>query len=153
MIVGIALLYYVPLKLLDEDLLTDTFTGLGILIAFYYAITALACVVFFRRQLTRSVRNLLLLAVGPLIGAAILVFVLVRSFIDLTDAEASSTSGEALFLGLGGPLVIGLGVFLLGVLGAIAWRVAGDRSFFAERPSVAPEQGTVQVVAPERDAH
>ncbi len=151
-IVGIALLYYVPLKLLEEDLLTDTFTGLGILIAFYYAITALACVVFFRRQLTRSVRNLLLLAVGPLIGAAILGFVLVRSFIDLTDAEASSTSGEALFLGLGGPLVIGLGVFLLGVLGALAWRVAGDRSFFTERPSVAPEQGTVRVVAPERDA-
>jgi hypothetical protein len=108
--------------------------------------------VFFRRQLTRSVRNLLLLAVGPLIGAAILGFVLVRSFIDLTDAEASSTSGEALFLGLGGPLVIGLGVFLLGVLGALAWRVAGDRSFFTERPSVAPEQGTVRVVAPERDA-
>jgi amino acid transporter len=140
-IVGIALLYYVPLKAFEEDLLTDTFTGLGILITFYYAITALACVVFFRRRLTRSPRDLLRLGIGPIVGAAILLFVLVRSFSDLTDAEASSTSGEQFAFGLGGPLVIGLGVAVLGIVLAIAWRLAGDRRFWAERPSVAPDEG------------
>lgn len=45
------------MSLLSENVLIDTIYALGLMICFYYAITAFACVWFFRRELRRSVRD------------------------------------------------------------------------------------------------
>ncbi len=94
-------------NIISENALLDSLTALSLLIAFYYALTGIACAVYYRRQLRRSLKNLLLIGVGPVVGSILLIWLLIRSVVDLNDPEASST-GTAWF-GLGPPLVIGRG--------------------------------------------
>jgi amino acid transporter len=129
--VGIA--WYVGVGLVSENALYDSITGLSLLIALYYGMTGIACAVYFRRRVLSGVRDFLLLGVGPLIGAAMLGWLLVLSVRDLADAENSYT-GQAWF-GVGPPLVIGVGVMAAGVALMLWWR-RRDATFWAERPSV-----------------
>ncbi|SDF73987.1 Amino acid transporter [Blastococcus aurantiacus] len=131
-VAGIGVVWYVGVGLISENALYDSITGLSLLIALYYALTGLACAVYFRRQLFSSVRNLLLLGVGPLAGAAMLAWLLVLSVRDLADAENSYT-GQA-WLGVGPPLVIGIGVMAAGAVLVLWWR-RRDARFWQERPS------------------
>jgi amino acid transporter len=131
-VAGVGIAWYVVVGLISENALYDSITGLSLLIALYYALTGLACAVYFRRQLLRSARDLLLLGVGPLIGAAMLAWLLVLSVRDLADEENSYT-GQA-WLGVGPPLVIGVGVMAAGVALMLWWR-RQDASFWRERPS------------------
>jgi hypothetical protein len=62
-------------------------------------------------------------------------WLLVLSVRDLADEENSYT-GQA-WLGMGPPLVIGVGVMAAGV-GLMLWWRRQDTAFWAERPSVAP---------------
>ena len=132
-VAGIAVAWYVGVGLLSENALYDSITGLSLLIALYYALTGLACAVAFRRRLTRSVRDLLLLGVGPVAGAAMLTWLLVLSVRDLAD-PGNSYTGQA-WLGVGPPLVIGVGVLAAGVVLMLWWR-RRDATFWRERPSV-----------------
>jgi amino acid transporter len=126
--------WYVVVGLISENALYDSITGLSLLIALYYALTGLACAIFFRRRLRQGLRNLLLLGVGPLVGAAMLTWLLVLSVRDLADAGNSYT-GQA-WLGVGPPLVIGVGVMVAGVVLMLWWR-RRDTAFWRERPSTA----------------
>ena len=135
-VAAIAIGWYVLIYLISENALFDSLTALSLLIAFYYSVTGIACAVYHRRQLLRSASNLLLIGVGPLLGSALLIYLLVLSVTDLNDPEASS-SGTSWF-GFGPPLVIGVGIFLVGIVFMIAWRFH-DARFWQERPGVAPE--------------
>ena len=93
----------------------------------------MACVIYYRRQLFRSAKNLLFIGVAPLLGAIGLFWAFGKSAVDLAD-PANSESGDSWF-GLGPPLVIGVGLLLLGIPLMIAWWVlrpgssgAGPRS-------------------------
>lgn len=129
----VAICWYVGMFLISENALFDSLTALALLIAFYYALTGVACAVYYRRHLTESVRSLLLIGVGPVVGSLMLVWLLVLSVRDQSD-PANSYSGQAWF-GLGPPLVIGIGVSLVGVVVMLAWR-AQDARYWDERPSV-----------------
>ena len=139
LVAGIAAVWYVLANIISENALLDSISALSLLIAFYYALTGIACAVYYRRQLTRSAKNLLLIGVGPVIGAILLLWLLVRSAVDLNDPEASST-GTAWF-GFGPPLVIGVVIFLLGVAVMVFWRFR-DARYWRERPGVAPDPVT-----------
>jgi amino acid transporter len=132
--VGIA--WYLGVGLVSENALYDSITGLSLLIALYYALTGVACAVQFRSRLLRSRRDFLLLGVGPLTGAAMLTWLLVLSVRDLADAGNSYT-GQA-WLGVGPPLVIGVGVLLAGVVLMFWWR-RRDATFWRE-----PVSGSVR---------
>jgi hypothetical protein len=84
--------------------------------------------------LLRSRREFLLLGVGPSAGAGMLGWLLVLSVRDLAD-PANSYTGQA-WLGVGPPLVIGVGVLATGVALMFWWR-AHDATFWRERPSAA----------------
>jgi amino acid transporter len=133
-VAGVAVAWYVGVHLVSENALLDSITALSLLIALYYALTGLACAWWFRRRLTRSARDLLLLGVGPVAGAAVLLWLLVLSARDLAD-PANSYGGQAWF-GLGPPLVIGVGVLVAGVLLMLLWRWRDGR-FWQERPGAA----------------
>jgi hypothetical protein len=102
------------------------------MIAFYYGLTGLACALYYRRAVRGSLRGLLFAVVAPAAGGMILTWVLVTSIIDLSD-PANSNSGS--WLGLGPPLVIGVGFMLLGVVLMLA-RSRGNPGFFRQRPEV-----------------
>jgi len=133
-VAGISIVWYVVVGRISENALFDTLTALSLLIAFYYSLTGIACAVYYRRHLTESAKSFLLIGLGPLIGAAMLIWLLIESVFDLADPE-NSYSGQAWF-GLGPPLVIGIGVFVLGVVLMFVWRSQNKR-FWEERPSVA----------------
>ncbi|MFF3851113.1 APC family permease [Streptomyces sp. NPDC002328] len=133
-VAGIAIVWYVVVNRISANALFDSLTALSLLIAFYYALTGVACVVYYRRHLTESVHHFLFIGLGPLIGAALLSWLLVESVGDMSD-PANSYSGVSWF-GLGPPLVIGVGITLTGVVLMVVWRLMAP-AFWAERPGVA----------------
>ncbi len=133
----IASVWFVVVSLVSENALFDSITALSLLIAFYYALTGIACAVYHRRQLTGSVSALLLIGVGPLVGAGLLIWLLVLSIGDLADPENSYT-GQA-WLGVGPPLVIGVGIFVVGLVLMFVWR-ARDSRYWQERPGIAGDR-------------
>ena len=114
-------------------MLYDSIAALGPDDRLLLGLTGFACTWYYRRTLTQSVKRFLLVGVAPFTGGAVLLFVFIRSCIDLGRADAGSTT----YFGLGSPLVIGLGFMLLGVVLMGIWRLAGHREFFARRPEAA----------------
>jgi len=141
---GLSIAWYVGLTAVSQNILYDSIAALGLMIAFYYGMTGLACVWYFRRTLTTSLRRFLLVGVGPFVGGVTLLWVFVRSCIDLGKADAGSTT----LLGLGSPLVIGLGFLLFGFVLMGIWRLAGHKEFFARRPEVAEREPVADEPAP-----
>ncbi|MFG2332501.1 APC family permease [Streptomyces sp. NPDC048604] len=133
-VAAIAIAWYLVVSQISSNALFDSLTALSLLIAFYYALTGVACVVYYRRHLLESVHNFLMIGVGPLVGAGLLTWLLVRSVMDMSDPE-NSYSGTSWF-GLGPPLVIGIGIALTGVLAMIARRLWAP-AYWQERPGVA----------------
>lgn len=129
----IAIAWYLVVSTISENALFDSLTALSLLIAFYYALTGIACAVYYRRHLTDSLKNLLLIGVGPVVGALLLLWLLVQSVIDMSDPE-NSYSGQAWF-GVGPPLVIGIGVAVTGVVVMLVWRMQ-DARFWQETAGV-----------------
>jgi hypothetical protein len=60
----------------------------------------------------------------------------VKSVLDLAD-PANSESGDS-WLGIGPPLVIGLGMLLLGPVLMLIWRAHGHPAFFRSTTEVSP---------------
>lgn len=129
----IAVVWYIVVDLISQNALIDSVSALSLLIAFYYGLTGLACAVYYRHELLRSVKNFLLIGVGPLVGSAMLFWLLVQSIIDMSD-PANSYTGEAWF-GVGPPLVIGVFIFAVGVVFMVGWRLH-DRRYWNEKPGV-----------------
>lgn len=131
---GLSIGWYVFLTIVSTNILADSLLALGLMIAFYYALTGFACVVYYRRELTRSVKSFVLIGVAPFLGGAILTAVFFKSCWDLAQ-PANSDSGDA-WLGVGPPLVIGIGFLLLGVVLMVFWRLTGHLEFFSRRLEV-----------------
>ncbi len=80
----LSIVWYVGLTLVSEDILFDSIAALGLMIAFYYGLTGYACVIYYRRELTKSVKNFVLAGVAPFLGGVILTYVFIKSCIDLS---------------------------------------------------------------------
>lgn len=139
-VIGVlATAWYVVVNALSQNFLFDTLSALSLMIAFYYALTGFACAIYYRKELTKSIKNLIFIGVAPVLGALILGFLFFRSIVDLANPEASY-SGGSLF-GLGLPLVIGLGFLIMGAVLMILWRFLGDhKRFFDRRPETVPPE-------------
>jgi len=129
--------WLVGLTIVSQNVLADSILALGFGIAFYYGITGVACVVYYRRWLFRSVKNFLFMGVAPALGAAGLFWAFGKSAVDLAKPE-NSESGDSWF-GLGPPLVIGIGLLLLGIPLMFLWWTRRT-GFFDRRLEVAPDE-------------
>ena len=139
-VIGVlATVWYVSVNAISENFLFDTLSALSLMIAFYYSLSGFACVIYYRRELTKSITNFLFIGVAPLLGALLLGYLFLRSVLDLADPGASYSGGSV--LGLGIPLVIGGGFLLLGAILMILWRLGGHERFFGRKPfeAVPPE--------------
>ena len=111
--------FYVLMTLISENVLIDTIYALGLMICFYYGLTAFACVWWFRRELGRSARDLVFKGVFPLVGGLVLAAVFVQTAVDTLDPAYGS--GSAVF-GVGSVFVIGIGLLVLGAVLMLLWR-------------------------------
>lgn len=147
-VAGIAIVWYVGIYQVSENALFDSLTALSLLIAFYYALTGFACAIYYRRHLLDSAKNLLLIGIGPVAGSLMLIWLLILSIRDMSNPE-NSYSGQS-WLGVGPPLVIGLGIFAVGIVVMLVWR-AQDARFWDERPGVADPEIARGNKAPKSD--
>jgi amino acid transporter len=132
---ALSIVWYVGLTIVSENILFDSLAALGLMIAFYYGLTGFACTLYYRRELTRDLRTFILVGVAPLLGGVILAAIFIKSIWDFTD-PANSESGDS-WLGVGPPLIIGVGFLVMGAVLMLWWRATADgRQFFLRRPEV-----------------
>ncbi|GAA3594426.1 APC family permease [Klugiella xanthotipulae] len=117
----VASAFYAVMRVVSENVLWDTITALGMMVCFYYGITAFACVWYFRREAFTSAKAFFLKILMPGLGGIFLFITFIQTAIDSMDPEFGS--GSAITFGsgpdayqLGLVFVLGVGVLLLGVV-------------------------------------
>jgi amino acid transporter len=129
----ISIIWYIAVNELSQNVLGDSVTAIGFMIAFYYGITGLACIVYYRKAIMRSAKNFVLAGLLPFSGFAMLAFVFVRAYIDYgTKGYDQDYNYTKPWHGIEIPILIGIGGLLLGiVLMLFAW--AHHRDFFRRK--------------------
>jgi amino acid transporter len=127
-----AVVYYVAMSFLSQNLLSDSISAISLFIAFYYALTGFACFWFFRGTLRDSARNLWFRGILPLLGALMLTAAFFISAVQMWDPAYGDTE----ILGVGGAFISGVVLLALGVVLAVVCRFApATRGYFlAQRP-------------------
>jgi len=124
---AVAVVYYVAMSFLSENLLSDSISAISLFIAFYYALTGFSCVWFFRSTLRDSARNLWFRGIFPLLGALSLTAAFFISAVQMWDPAY----GDTQIFGIGGAFVSGVLLLALGVVLAIVCRFApSTRAYF-----------------------
>ncbi|WP_065571378.1 APC family permease [Microbacterium oleivorans] len=123
----VAAVFYAVMRAVSENALWDTILTLGLMICFYYGITAFACVWYFRHQWFDSVRNVFFTFLFPLVGGIILAVLFVTTLIDSAAPEYSE-SGKDIF-GIGIVFFLGLGIIVLGIVLMIVMRIVAPAFF------------------------
>ena len=122
----VASVFYTVMRFVSENVLWDTITTLGMMICFYYGLTAFAAVWYFRATWFRSVREFFFTLLFPLVGGVILAVLFFTTLIDSMDPEYGS--GSHLF-GVGLVFILGMVVLLTGVV-IMIWQAIRRPAFF-----------------------
>jgi len=139
---GLSIIWYVGLTIVSESILFASIAGLGLMIAFYYALTGFACPLYYRHHLTKSAKNFLFIGVSPIVGALILTWAFFRSAHDLYVTNENGT-----WVGIGQAFIIGIGFLVVGVVLMFVYqRVAPE--FFRRRPEVIDDYIAVHGAVP-----
>jgi amino acid transporter len=151
---AVSAVWYVAVNELSQNVLGDSVTAIGFMIAFYYGFTGLACIVYYRRAILRSAKSFFLAGVLPLAGFALLAFVFVRAYIDYgTKGYDQDYNYTKPWHGIEIPILIGIGGLLLGVvLMAFTWFAYPrffQRRWEVARPSALEEPPVQTAVAME----
>ncbi|MFI6845061.1 APC family permease [Kitasatospora sp. NBC_00085] len=121
--------FYVLLTAISGNVLADSIASVGLGIAFYYGLTGFACVWYYRRVLTRSVKDFVLKGIFPFLGGVMLLYFFCYGAFDVyADPDYGATSIDLPLIGnTGGVTVIGIGALVLGaVLMLVQWAVQGS---------------------------
>jgi amino acid transporter len=120
---GISLVLYAAMNYMSGgNVIPDAVTSCGVWIAFYYGLTALSCVWYYRKTLTSSARNLWMRGILP--AAGWLILWVLGGFSMWQDWDFNTGNSYTMFTvpGLhwqvGGVFVI---VFLSALIGVILW--------------------------------
>ena len=128
---GVSSVWYVGLVVVARvgggDVLTWSAQSVGLMIAYYYGQTGIACALYYRKHLFKSVKNFFFVGLLPLFGGVVLGAVFVKSVWDMTNKIY--TTPPQTWLWWSPVLWLGLGVFLLGIPVMFLWH-AKDRTFF-----------------------
>jgi amino acid transporter len=126
--------WYIAMVSISTNVLADVVVGVGFLVSLYYGFTGIACAIFFRRELHKSIANALTMGVLPVLGALILFIVFARGMVYYADRKHVSSQ---LIWGLGIPDWIVIWLIVLGVALMLFARVKLPDFFRRERRVVA----------------
>ncbi|HQZ85646.1 MAG TPA: APC family permease, partial [Actinomycetota bacterium] len=124
----VSIAFYVGLTLTSENVLGDSISAVGLMIAFYYGLTGFAAVWFYRKDIFTSGRNFFMKGLMPFLGG----LMLLGAFVIASYQYAQPDYGSTTLFGIGGVFVIGIGALLLGVVLMIAWNIAAPAFFRGE---------------------
>jgi len=122
----VAWAFYAVMRVVSTDVLTDTILTRGMMICFYYGVTAFACVWYFRSEAFSNARAFFLKFLAPLIGGVILSVIFVTTVIDSTNPDYGSGSSIG---GVGLVFVLAMVLFSSGIVLMLVQRRANP-SFF-----------------------
>jgi len=125
---GISIVLYALMNYLSGgNVIYDAVTACGVYIAFYYGLTAFACVWYYRRTLTSNARNLWMRGIIPLAGGLILWvlggFSLWQDYDVATENSYTMFTVPGLHWQIGGVFVIAFISALIGLLFFIYLRI------------------------------
>jgi amino acid transporter len=140
----LSLIWFIAIELFSANVLADCVAGLGILVCIYYGFTGFACTWFYRRELTKSVRNLLTFGVMPTLGGLMLMGILVKAVVVYSDAANDSSKP---LLGMGVPVWIGILGLGTGAALMLYRRATAPAFFRNEKRMVYGDK--IEVVTPE----
>ena len=122
----VASVFYAIMRFVNENVLWDTITTLGLMICFYYGITAFACVWYFRKQWMDSARSFFFTLLFPLVGGIILLALFVITLIDSLDPDFGSGT---VWFGVGSVFVLSVVIIGLGLV-IMIWQAIRRPAFF-----------------------
>jgi amino acid transporter len=132
----VSTIWFIAIEIISPDnVLGDSVTALGFGIAFYYGITGFACIWFYRRELTKSARNMIYAGLLPLAGGLMLAAIFVKAFFFNLNPDNTYTT----LFGIGAPVVIGVGALLAGVVLMLFARGAYPEFFSRKREVFDPD--------------
>jgi amino acid transporter len=105
--------FYAIMHVISENVLNDTILALGLMICFYYGLTAIACAWYFRNSIFSSLRNFVFRGLCPVLGGIGLFVVFFQTAVDSWAPEFGS--GSEIF-GVGLVFILGVGILALGVV-------------------------------------
>jgi amino acid transporter len=105
--------FYAIMHVVSENVLNDTILALGLMICFYYGLTALACAWYFRHSVFTSARHFVFRLLCPVLGGVGLFVVFFQTAMDSLAPEFGS--GSEVF-GIGLVFVLGIGILALGAV-------------------------------------
>ncbi len=132
---GVSIVLYVLMNYISGgNVIYDAVTAIGIYIAFYYGLTALTCVWYYRKTLTSSARNLWMRGIIPGLGWLIMWGAGIYALQSDWTASYGYTfwTVPGLHWEIGGIFLIALGAALAGVLGFIYMRITSPAFFHKE---------------------
>ena len=121
--------------MVSQNILGDTISALGLMIAFYYGLTGYACVWWFRRELCNSGRDLLLKGILPLVGALSLTYFFFKGAKDFWNYTYGLTYWTLPFSPhwkIGGVFLTGIGSLVVGLILMFVYRVINPPFFKGE---------------------
>ena len=121
--------FYSVLTFVSERVLTDTIYSLGIMICFYYGLTAFACIWYFRNELFSDLSSIVFKLVFPLLGGLGLTWVFA---VTLRDSASPDYGSGAEIGGVGLVLILGLGLIVLGIVFMLIQRAREPAYFRGE---------------------
>jgi amino acid transporter len=125
---GVSIVFYVALTLVSQNVLGDSISAVGLMIAFYYGMTGFACVWFYRRQIAQGGRALWMKGVLPFFGG----LMLLGAFLNASYQYAQPDYGNTTIFGLGGVFVVGIGALVLGGVLMVVYRFVAPSFFKGE---------------------
>ena len=147
---GISLLLYIGMNYISGGaVISDAVTACGLFIAFYYGLTALACVWYYRRNLTSSTRNLFMQGILPGLGGVILFFLggwsLWENYDVATENDYTTWTMPVTHWQMGGVFVIYVFTALVGVAFYLYCRVTQPDYFHKKTltratPTLVPDE-------------
>jgi len=132
----LSIVFTVIVLMLSESVLLDSISAVGFPICFYYGFTGVACAIYYRHELRKSVRNFLLLGAGPMIGGLAMWAVGVKAAI-YYGRYKNVASKPILHITL--PLWMGIGGMLLGFVVMLISRPYFREYFARKRETAAPD--------------
>lgn len=123
----VSMAFYLLMTAISTSILAALVGAIGLQIAFYYGLTGLACVWFYRRTLFTSVRHLVMRGLIPLVGGLFLFIMFAYALVvyakpdNLTDDNGNNVT----IFGIGAVAVVGIVSLLAGFLFmALQWMAA-----------------------------
>jgi len=129
---AVSIAWYLVLVLISNDsVLADSVTTTALGIAFYYGLTGVACVVYYRYEHLKGFANLLFYGAVPAAGALIMFALFAAACVNFADPSQAKTA----LAGFGAPLMFGVGALAIGAA-LMFWMRAVSPAFFRRRREV-----------------